>query len=75
MFDINDTKIKIKIKNINENIFQIDTATSKTMHSETRGEETDTFLLDFEVFVSKQNAVFSKIIDMCNDFNKAMISC
>lgn len=32
------------------------------MHSETREEETDTFRLDFEVFVSKQITVFSKII-------------
>lgn len=38
---------------------QIKTATSKSMHSETREEVTDSFLLDFEVFVSKQNTVFS----------------
>lgn len=38
---------------------QIKTATSKSIHSETREEVTDSFLLDFEVFVSKQNTVFS----------------
>lgn len=49
-------------KYIDENVLQIKTATSKSMHSETREEVTDSFLLDFEVFVSKQNTVFSKII-------------
>lgn len=48
-------------KYIDENVLQIKTATSKSIHSETR-EVTDSFLLDFEVFVSKQNTVFSKII-------------
>lgn len=51
-------------------IFQIKTATSKTMHNETKGEKTETFLLDFKVFVSKQKAVFSKKIDASYVFNK-----
>lgn len=45
-------------------IFQIQTATSKTMHNKTKAGEEERFLLDFEVFISKQKTVFSKEIDI-----------
>lgn len=37
---------------------QIQTATSKTMHNKTKAGEEERFLLDFEVFISKQKTVF-----------------
>lgn len=50
----------------NKDMFQIQTAASKTMQNETKAGKTDMFVLDFEEFISRQKSVFSKTIDILN---------